>query len=443
MVELLIILLLLVLNGVFAMTEIAILSASRAKLRQLADPTEPDPKTKALPLPNKGAQAALRLVGDTEHFLSSVQVVLTLLGTLASVFGGASLAAMVRPWLEAIPSVQPYAENLSFALVVGTITYLSVIIGELVPKNLALRFPLTIACAMARPMEFLAKATSPLVRVLKFNTNLIMRLFGSSPSTRVTSEDMNVLVKEGIITGGIEVEQGQLLQSVLELESFVAEEVMRPKPKMVFLRINDNLDQVVEAIAKAPLQTVFPVHEGASRDEIVGMISLRVLLTLQEAMDSEPTFVPENEPVISLLESLPRSRLGAALVTDEFGTVRGMVAMDDIAEEVFGRLVPLTKGPPGITSLGDNEWSIDGMAEIDDISTVIPEMELAARMEDEPFQSLGGYLHHKLDRQPMKGDTFVVEGLQFEVTEMNRQRVQKVRIRRVAPSRSIDSAEGL
>jgi putative hemolysin len=438
MTELLVILLLLVLNGIFAMTEIAILSAPRTKLRQLAEP--PPTSNKA---PHEGAQIALDLAADPEMFLSSVQVMLTLLGTLASVFGGASLAAMLKPWLEAMPTTAPYAENLAFGIVVFCITYLSVIVGELVPKSLAMRKPVEISCAMAKPMRTLATLTSPVVRILRFNTRVVMALFGKDVApTGPTADEVRVLVREGMVAGGIKEEEADILQDVLLLRNLVTEEVMRPKPKVVFLNREHSREEVLERVKGAEDQHVFPIYEGHSRDEIVGMVSLQQLLlalasdsrlNLQQAM-GEPLFVPENEPVLSLIESLRKSELRAALVTDEFGTVRGMVTLEDVAEEVIGHIHPPTPTETeAILKTGPTEWLVDGIAEVDDVALQIPEMETAANSEAEPFQSMAGYLQHKLDRQPMEGDKVEAAGLQIEVVDMDMQRVDKVRIVRLPP----------
>jgi putative hemolysin len=320
-----------------------------------------------------------------------------------------------------------------------------------VPKSLAMRKPVEISCAMAKPMRTLATLTSPVVRILRFNTRVVMALFGKDVAPAgPTADEVRVLVREGMVAGGIKEEEADILQDVLLLRTLVTEEVMRPKPKVVFLHRDLTRAQVLTLVMQAEDQHVFPIFEGISRDDIVGLISLKLLLgtlasgeafQLSKAM-GPPLFVPENEPVLSLIESLRKSELRAALVTDEFGTVRGMVTLEDVAEEVIGHIHPLTpKETAAILKTGPTEWLVDGLAEVDDVALQIPEMETAANSEAEPFQSVAGYLQHKLDRQPMEGDKVEAAGLSIEVVDMDMQRVDKVRIVRLPPTEDEDEDE--
>lgn len=428
MTELFIILVLLVFNGVFAMAEIALVSSRKARLQQRA--TEGD----------KGAALALKLAKQPEQFLSTVQVGITLVGVLSGAFGGASLAGYVRPFIEVIPALAEQADEIAFGIVVAFITYLSLIIGELVPKNLALRNPEGIAAFMAAPMRWVSLLATPLVWLLGFSTRLVMRLFGAAPEiSGPTPDEVQVLVREGMITGGFRQEEGDMVEGVFDLREVLAEEVMQPKPRVLFLQVDQTSEHYWAQIAVSR-QTVFPVFEN-SRDEIAGLVSLRDLYVMTvsgkaqplRAIMHPPVFVSENQPALGLLATLRKSSLGAALVTDEFGTIRGLVTLEDLVEEVVGdlRMIPRSDGElAGMRPSGDSAWLADGAAEIDTIIEKLPDLAEVILAEKEPFQTLAGYIVHFLDRLPSEGESFIAGAFTFEIIDLDRQRIDKVLIRR-------------
>lgn len=428
MLELLLIVVLLVFNGLFAMAEIALVSAKPARLQQRAEQGD------------SGAKLALVLTKDPEKFLSTVQVGITLVGVLAGAFGGASLAGYLTPLVERLPLLQRHAQSVSFALVVAFITYLSLIIGELVPKNLALRNPEAIAATMAKPMHWLSMAAYPIVSVLGLSTRLLMRLFGKAPPLHGPSvEEVQVLIREGLVTGGVRREESQLVEGVFDLRDVRAEEVMQPKPNVLFLEVSEKPQQYWSRVA-ASRQTVFPVYEN-SRDEILGLVSLRDLyvsaagghLQSLRALLSPPLFVPDNQPALSLLATLRKSVLGAALVVDEFGTTRGLISIEDLVEEVVGdlRVSPVSADTPTIREAGPQTWIVDAAIEIDRVVEQLPGLQAAVNAEEEPFQTLAGFLVHALDRLPIEGERFSAGGYEFEIIDMDRQRIDKVVIRQL------------
>jgi putative hemolysin len=426
----LLILCLLLGNGVFAMTEIALVSARRGKLKQLADEG------------SSGAAVALKLLENPERFLSSVQIGITLVGVLSGAFGGVALAGALEPWIARIPFLADYAPQLAFGGVVTGVTYLSLVIGELVPKGIALRHAEKIAVMMSRPMAFLSRLAGPLVSLLEISTRVLMRLLGdnAAPPAGPTREEVQVLVREGIITGMVDASESSMVEGVFDLREVLAEEIMRPKPKVLFLQAGETIEQVWSRVA-ASRQTVFPVHEGSSRDEISGLVSLRDLFAsaagatprpLGELM-RPPIFVSENQPALSLMNTLRASPLGAALVTDEFGTIRGLVTLEDLVEEIVGELRP--RDPKhehaALRPSGTDAWIVDGLMEVDEVIERLPELEEIIEKEREPFQTLAGYIVHRLDRLPVEGETFTSGGFEFEVVDMDRQRIDKVMIRRL------------
>lgn len=427
MLELSLILLLLVFNGVFAMAEIALVSSRKARLQERADAG------------NGGAKLALKLMVNPGRFLSTVQIGITLVGVLAGAFGGASLAGYIEPLIVQIPALAPYADRIAFGIVVAGITYLSLIIGELVPKNLAIRNPEGIACAMARPMDWLSRAAYPLVWVLEASTKLLMRFFGKEmQQVGPTRGEVEVLVREGMITGDVHRDESDMVEGVFDLRELRAEEVMRPKPKVVFFAADDISSAVADLVA-ASRQSVFPVFEG-SRDHVVGIVSLRALYAsaasgnarpMRELMN-EPLFVPDNQPGLTLLDALRKAPLGAAVVTDEFGIVRGLVTLDDLLEEVMGDLPADTKAADGhIRQKGPDSWIVDGLTEIDMVTDAIEGLSAHVEAEEESFQTLAGFIVQRLERLPLEGETFAVGEFRFDIIDMDRQRIDKVGIERL------------
>lgn len=431
MIEILVIFSLLLLNGVFAMAEIALITARRSRLTLMSDAGK------------KGAKLALKLGENPERFLSTVQVGITLVGVLAGAYGGSTLSPYVVPWIQEVPALAPYAERIAFVIVVVAITYFSLVIGELVPKGLALRFPEAIASAMARPMDLLSIAAKPLVSFLELSTKLILKLFGKRPEgdEGASVADVEVILREGIVTGTVHQEESEMVEGVFDLREVLAEEVMQPRPRILFLPHNAAPELYWPQVA-ATNQTVFPVYED-NRDSVSGLISLRMLFANLASprprplgeICVEPLFVSETQSALSLLDTLRHSRLGAALVADEFGTVRGLITLEDLVEEVVGELRPgdFQKDRPAIRVTAENSWLADGLVEIDTVEEEIPGFSVLTEAEKEPFQTLAGYIVHRLDRLPNEGESFSAGEFEFEIVDMDRQRIDKVAIRRVVP----------
>jgi len=439
--EILVILFLLVLNGLFAMAEIALISARRSRLKLMADSGK------------KGAILALKLGENPERFLSTVQVGISLISVLSGAYGAEILAPYVVPWIEGIgwPWLAARAQPVAFGIVVVIITYFSLVIGELVPKGLALRFPEKIASAMSAPMAVLSAATKPLVSFLELSTKIALKLFGKRPEgdDAASVADVEVILREGIVTGTVKQAESEMVEGVFDLRDVLAEEVMQPRPRILFLPQNAAPESYWPQVA-ATNQTVFPVYEE-NRDSVVGLISLRLLFANLASprprplgeICVEPLFVSETQSALSLLDTLRHSRLGAALVADEFGTVRGLITLEDLVEEVVGELRPgdLQKDRPGIRETTEGGWIADGLVEVDTVEEAIPGFSVLTEAEKEPFQTLAGYIVHRLDRLPNEGESFSAGEFEFEIIDMDRQRIDKVAIRRVSPAEKRESEE--
>ena len=304
---------------------------------------------------------------------------------------------------------------------------------------------------MAGPMDWLSRVGSPLVWVLELSTRTLMRCFGKSqaPSGPTTAE-VEVLLREGLIAGNVRYEESELVEGVFDLRDLKAEEIMRPKPKVIFLHVNDTVASAAEALGDGARQVVFPVYDE-SRDHVVGMVSLRDLFlsvaggntqTVSELMQ-EPVFVSENQPALTLLEELRNASHHAAMVTDEFGIVRGMVTIEDLAEEIVGDLPANRQDgstPPQVRETGPQCWLADGMTEIDVVIAAIPGFEAVANAEDDAFQTLAGFIMQHLERLPREGEAFTVGGFEIEIIDMDRQRIDKVSVRKVESDEGVPMA---
>lgn len=428
MIEVTVIVLLLIANGLFAMAEIAIVSSKKSRLQQWENEG------------NRNATKVLKLMENPERFLSTVQIGITLVGVFSGAYGAASLSKHIVPWIEPLPLFGVNPETLAFFIVIVIITYFSIIIGELVPKNLALRNPEKIAMVMAEPMAWLSRIASPLVWLLSAATTVLLKLFGTSDARQdgLSREEVQVLIREGMVTGDVQPEENEMVTGIFDLQDIHAEEIMLPRPRVTFLPSDATHEQIWQRIQHSK-QSVFPIFEG-SRDQICGLVSIRALYaslsqqgynTTVKSIMQAPSYVVENQPALQLMKTLSETTLGAALVTDEFGTIRGLITMDDIIEEVVGDYRKNQQDLPLIRQLQENQWIADGMIEIDDFLTAFPELESAVQHEDESFQTLAGFLFHKIDRMPQEGESFIINGLNLLIADMDQQRIDKIIISRI------------
>lgn len=424
--EILIILLLLLANGVFAMTEMAMVSARKTQLKQRA--AEGD----------TGAVAALALVESPNRMLSTVQVGITLVGVLAGAFGGATLARAIAAALAEMPVLAPYAPALGIAAVVVGITYLSLILGELVPKRIALGAPERIASRMARPMNFIATIASPVVRFLGWSTDLVLALLGvkPQPAPRVSEEEIKMLMLEGTSSGDFHSAEPEMVEAVLALDRLSVREIMTPRPKIIFLNKDDPHEAVWHKIVVSS-HSSFPVYQG-NRDHVVGLVTVKAIyanlaanaqVRLAELM-MPPLFVPETQPVVQLLETFRSARRHIALVADEFGSVVGLVTLVDVLEAIVGDFPTAEERlKPEVRRRDDGTWLIDGLIEVEEVATQIPDLVFPPEGERD-YATLAGFVLTQLGRVPQEGETCVHGGFTFEVLDMDRQRVDKLLVSR-------------
>jgi putative hemolysin len=396
--------------------------ARKARLRRLADP-----------LLSK-AKAAVHLAESPNRFLATVQVGITLVGTLAGAFGGATLAEELVGPLSRIHFLADYAEKIAFGIVVAAITYFSLVLGELVPKRFGLSNPEGIAMFMARPMNFLSRAASPLVTFLTASTEGLLRLlrFKPEPQTVVSEEEVRVLMQEGLRAGSFNKVETHIVHSALELDQLTVRDLMTPRAKIIWLNVDDPHDAVWHKIVVSA-HSHFPVFEG-NRDCVVGFVSVKsiyahlaqnVPVKLRDLV-TPPLIVPAVQTAVRLLETFKEHRRHIALVTDEFGTTVGLVTLHDIMEAVLGDLpTPDERSRPSAKKREDGSWLIDGMIPIEEVDRALPGFRLTAAASQD-YQTLAGFVVKQLNHIPKEGETFEAQGYTFEVLDMDRHRVDKV-----------------
>lgn len=422
--EILLILVLTVLNGVFAMSETAVVSVRRARLQQRAEAGD------------ERARAALALVQRPERFLSTVQIGITLIGILAGAFGGAGLSEDVAGWLTRLGLTPSVSKTVGFVLVVACITYLSLIVGELVPKTLALNNAEGIAVGIARPMNLLSRFASPLVWLLTISTNGLLRLLGirQTGEQPVTEDEINILIGQGVKVGAFAEEEQAIVERVFRTADRRVNTLMTPRREIVFLDVEDSWGHNREKIASAA-HSAFPVCEGGM-DNILGVAALKRIW--HEGADGQPVdlrslahkplYVLETTRTLNMLETFRQSAgRHVALVVDEYGNVVGLLTLHDILEGIVGE-VPSSEEAHGqdlaAVQREDGSWLLDGMLPI---SEMVHLLDLKTTPEDaREYNTLGGFVMMRVGHIPSVGERFDWEGLRFEVMDMDGHRVDRV-----------------
>jgi putative hemolysin len=421
-IESLLIILLVIINGVLAMSEMAVVSARKVRLQQRAEKGD------------AGACVALELANAPSRFLSTVQIGITLVGIFAGAFGGATIAAELDARLEQIPGLAPYSEAIALVAVVAAITYLSLIIGELVPKRLALNNPEGIAAKIARPMRRLSVIASPVVRLLGFSTESMLRLLGVRKNTEplVTEEEIKLMIKQGTEAGMFDEAEQDMVMNVFRLGDRRTGALMTPRYEIVWIDIKDSPAEI-ERRFNEHRHSRFPVCDG-SIDHVLGIVRAKDLLACclaGEAIDLQaalrmPLFVPENMPALKALEMFKQTGTHLAIVLDEHGGMQGLVTHHDLMEAIVGDIpsAGLPTESPAVRR-EDGSWLLDGALPIDEFQQILG---LKQMPDDEhgDYQTLAGFVLQQIGRIPVAGEQFEWRGLRFEVVDMDRRRIDKM-----------------
>ncbi|NJM73559.1 MAG: HlyC/CorC family transporter [Scytonema sp. RU_4_4] len=420
--EIFFIVVLIIANGVFSMSEMAIVSSRKVRLQQLAN--QGDSK----------ARAALKLAEAPNQFLSTVQIGITLIGILTGAFGGATIAEKLAPYLKFVPLLAPYSEAIAVVIVVLIITYLSLIIGELVPKRLALNNPERIATAVAIPMRALSALASPAVYLLSASTDLVLRILGIGPSTepQVTEEEIKILIEQGTEEGTFEEAEQDMVARVFRFGDRPVNSFMTPRPDIVWLDLEDSTEENRRKIIDGGYSR-YPVCQGGL-DNVLGIIPVTDLLARSfcgEKLDltvglRQPVYVPESTRGLKVLELFKQTVTHMALVVDEYGVIQGLVTLNDVMIEIVGDVPSVDdQEDPQIVRREDGSWLLDGMLSVDEFFELFDVDEFSHENRGS-YQTLGGFVMTHLGRIPSAADHFEWQGLRLEVMDMDGNRVDKV-----------------
>ncbi|MCI0667148.1 MAG: hemolysin family protein [Methylococcaceae bacterium] len=421
------IMLLIVLNGVFAMSEMAIVSARKVRLQQWAEKG------------NRGASKAMELAEQPTRFFSTIQVGITSIGILSGALGEDAVARPLQPYFERIPQLQPYAEELSLTITVMLITYLSLIVGELVPKRLALHRPEGIAARIARPMHWLSLAALPAVKALGLSTEFVLWLLrvkpGNEPS--ITEEEIKVLFEQGTEEGVFEEAEQNFMENILRLDDRKVGSIMTPRKEIVFLDLSRTFEENRQRILDHH-HWILPLCENGL-EGIIGVIKTRELLNRVlmgelpdlKAIADPALYVLDTLTLMELLEQFRASHQPTALVVDEYGEIEGLVSLGDVLEAIVGYLPSATgEERPEIVQREDGSWLIDGLVNIERLKKLFALEELPdERMGN--FHTVGGFVMFQLGHVPRATNYFEFNGLRLEVMDMDGNRVDKVLVSRI------------
>lgn len=414
--EIAFIVLLTLFNGLLSMSEAAMVASRKARLQQLANEGD------------KASRTVLDLLEDPNVFLSTVQIGITLVGVLAGAVGGATLSEALAVSLASIPRLAPYSESLAIVIVVMGITAVTIWLGELVPKRLALHSPERIARAVAGPMLIVSKLFLPLVKLLGVATNLVLRLLGVKPSSEplITEEELQVLIDQGTQAGIFEESEQDMVEGVFSLGERRVYSLMTPRTEIVWLDIEDTIEEIRFKISENEYSR-FPVRQD-TLDVILGIAKARDMLVaslsegpirLKQLL--KPAFyIPETMSAARALEIFKEKGTEMLLVIDEFGGLQGLLTVHDIIEEIVGEI---ELEEPQATQRQDGSWLLDGMLEVDEFKEIF---NLPTLPHEDEYETLSGFVMLSLGRVPQTADLFEWHDLRFEVIDMDGRRVDKV-----------------
>lgn len=438
--DIFLLLLLILLNGVLAMSEIAVVSSRKSRLQKLADDGSP------------GAQSALELSNEPSGFLSTVQVGITTVGILSGAIGESALANPLTAWLSGFSFLEPYSRVLGLTLVVVVLTYFSVVVGELVPKRLGLLAPEAIAALIATPMNMLARLTRPLVWLLSSSSSLLLQLVGARyrGDPPVTDDEINVLMEQGAEAGVFHESEQAIVSNVLRLDEQRIGAIMTHRNDIYVLDLDEPEDVIRASLAESPFTRIVVCRDGL--DHIIGILRTADLLKLAlagEKLDVErflrpALYVPEGVTTTHLLENFRKAHQQCALIVDEYGELQGLVTLTDVLTSIVGELPSSDTGEDqDVVERADGSWLVDGGIAIERLKQVLKIEDDLPGEDENAFNTLGGLVMYVLGRIPAVTDQFEVAGYRFEVVDMDKNRVDKMLLTElVASEKSNDASTG-
>ncbi len=415
--EILLILGLILLNGIFSMAEIALVSARKARLEGQANKGD------------KNAKEALELSNHPDTFLSTVQIGITLIGILTGIFSGENLKSDLVTFLNRFETLQPYSNGLATAIIVIILTYFSMVLGELFPKRLGLAKPEAIAKLMARPMRLLSIAAHPFIWLLTKSTWAIAKLFNlQTTDNKVTEEEIKPIISEGTEQGTNDEAEQEIIERVFHLGDRSITSLMTHRSDLVWFDINDNEAIIREKILQEP-HSIYPICDGQI-DNIKGVVSLKDMYVADDHtpfkdLMKPPLYVPENNTAYQVLEKYKQSKIHSCFIVDEYGSLLGMITLNDILEAIIGDLPEQHLSDYEIIEREDGSYLVDAQIPFYDFLSRFDKTEWMNEGEQE-FDTLAGFILHQLKRIPLTGDKLEWEGFSLEIIDMDAQRIDKV-----------------
>lgn len=418
MTEIVILILLIVLNGLFVMSEIALVSARKARLEHSADRGD------------ENAKVALKLSENPEVFLSTAQIGITLIAILTGVYSGERFGAKIQPTIEKIEILKPYAHSISITVVVIVVTLLSIIFGELVPKRIGLLQAERIAKLVAKPMRFLAKVTHPLTWLLTKITNLTFRIFNVNTvkDVSVTEDEIKTMISEGTEQGTIEEAEQEIIERVFHLGDRSITSLMTYRNDIIWFDLNDTEESIRSKINQEP-HSVYPICDGQI-DNVKGVVSIKDLYVSDDITEfrhlmKPALFVPENVSAYQVLEKFKESKIHCCYIVDEYGSLMGMITLNDILEAIVGDIPEQHIDDYEIIRRDDGTYLVDAQIPFYNFLTRFEKTEWLNESENE-FNTLAGFILHELEHIPVTGEKLEWRGFKFEIIDMDAQRIDKV-----------------
>lgn len=421
MAEVIILLILIILNGLFVMSEIALVSARRARLESMANKGDAQAKT------------ALDLIDNPEKFLSTAQIGITLIAILTGVYSGEKFSKDLQPYVANIEALKPYAENISTAIIIVLVTFLSIILGELVPKRIGMLRAEKIARLVARPVNILSTVMYPVVWLLNNITALIFKLFNIKPSSdsAVTEEEIKAMITEGSEQGTIEEEEKEIIERVFHLGDRKITALMTHRTEIEWFDMEDTVQTIIDK-SKDIIYSTYPVCDKTV-DDIKGLIYIKELLKADEQMKLKDLlkpalFVPENNTPYQLLEKIKSTQIHSCFIVNEYGTLEGMITLNDILEAIVGDVPQSGQEEYEIKERSDGTYLVDAQVTFYDFLSHFEKTEWMNEDEHQ-FDTVAGFVLHELERIPQTGDSFDWRGFSFEIIDMDGQRIDKLLVK--------------
>ncbi len=420
--EIVLIFLLAIANGIFSGSEMAVVSARKVRLEQM------------MKRGNRKAQQALKLANSPNDFLSAVQIGITLIGILSGTVGGAKLSIRLENFFATVPALAPYAELLGVLIVVSGITYLSLVLGELVPKRIALNQPEQIACTVAKPLGVVAIATTPIIKILGFSTEALLKLLGvkALDEPAITEEEIKGLIEQGARAGTFAVAEKEMVSRIFKLDDRSINSIMTPGIEVAWLDVDAPWEENQRRIQQQPYSQ-YPVCRE-SLGQCLGIIRTKDIWATTwsggipdlERLLRRPLYIPERVRALKVLEEFRSSVAHMALITDEYGGVEGVVTLNDLIEAIVGELPSVQDADePAILQREDGSWLLDGLLSIELLKELLKQERLPNEAEEQ-YHTLGGFVLTVLEHIPQSGERFEALGYRFEVVDMDGTRVDKV-----------------